>query len=277
MKKGVAGLFLGILLISLVSAGVNVLNPYHNASQIRLSDGRSLQDYISGTNNGVDMSQAYHDAGQFLLDSGRNVQDFVSWSPVRQGGTSNTLKTENTIRNACHDELLYEFRINVDGTLTVTADVQTAKNQYATVRIYRNGNKVGELERAGNKKRTRSTSISGWSKGDKMQIKVRSNRGDDYLYAMCISNFKISVGSQTQGNFNGVNTAISNHAGSQIQLSDGRTAQEYVNSNQKSSSASVSTLERGGIDISSSNPYCGIVRYNPNPCRVWTNPFGGGF
>jgi len=246
MKKGVAGLFLGILLISLVSAGVNVLNPYHEASQIRLSDGRSLQDYVSGTNNGVDMSKPYHDATQFLLDSGRTMQDFVSWNPVRQAGTSNTLRSEGTKITSPQGEIIYKFRINVDGTVTVTSDIQTSGNHYASVRIRRNGVRVGTLKKTGNKKRTRSMDISGWNKGDIMEIELSSDQGNKDILnnIIYISNFKISVGGITQGSFSGVNNALDNHLGSQIEFSNGESAQEYVNSNQKSSSASVSRLER---------------------------------
>lgn len=277
MKKEVVAIFLCIFLISVVSASVNVLEAYHNASQIRLSDGRSLQDYVSGTNNGVDTSQPYHDASQFTISGSRNVQDYVNWRPVRLGGGT-VLRSENTLRNACHKDELYEFRINVDGTVRVTADIQTAKNQLAKLKVYRNGNYVGDVGEAGNRKRTKSNDFSGWNKGDKMELRVESSRGSGYDYAMCISNLKISVGGVSQGSFSGINAALDNHPASQVRLADGRDAKEYADANPKSSSASVSTLERKGIDISSSNPSCGRgERYTTSngPCRVLV-PFSFG-
>ncbi len=263
---------LGLILVGsvLVYAAVDTTQAYHDASQIRLSDGRSLQDYVSGTSNGIDVSQPYHNASQFLLADGKNIQDYVSYSPSYYAGDSISLKAESTIRNACHKDVLYEFRINVNGAVRVTADVQTAKNQYATLKIYRNGDYVGKFDEVGNIKRTKSADTSGWSEGDKMQIKVESNRGSDYYYAMCISNLKITTGGVSSGSTSGINSNLDNHVATQIELLDGRTAQEYVDSNSKSAgSASVDTLERKGVDISYSNPSCGrYERYMDNPCRV---------
>jgi hypothetical protein len=180
------------------------------------------------------------------LSSGRNVQNFVSWIPQREAGNT-ILKSENTKVQSPQGEILYKFRINVDGTIRITVSVQTSGNHRATVRVRRNGARIGKVaEDIGNRERTRSKDFSGWHKGDIMEIEVTSNQGSHNMLENIIylRNLKIGVGGVSQGSFSGINANLPNHAGSQVKLSDGRSAQEYVNSNQKSSSASVSTLNR---------------------------------